>query len=141
MIYFDRSSRRFVRTDDGALTKMNPPSLPRLRLWKKAAITVGGRPDWIFIKLHAHSMDPTDTDTLIAYFEKETQFDVLKGRKGYFRSWDHQLIQEAYPFTVRAKGQAKDKWDFLALGAAVPGANEPLEVINPTKEQNACTMS
>ena len=31
-------------------------------------------------------------------------------------------MQEAYPFTVKAKGQAKDKWDFLALGAAVPGA-------------------
>jgi len=30
---------------------------------------------------------------------------------------------------------------FYALGAAVPGANEPLEVINPTKDQNSCTMS
>jgi len=100
--------------------------------------------EYISLKMMAQAMNETkstDTDTLIAYFEKETQFDVLKGRKGYFRSWDHQLIQEAYPFTVRAKGQAKDKWDFLALGAAVPGANEPLEVINPTKEQNACTMS
>ena len=45
--------------------------------------------------------------------------DLLKARKGYFRSWDHQLIQEAYPFTVKPKGQAKDKWDFLAFGAAV----------------------
>ena len=42
--------------------------------------------------------------------------DILKSRKGYFRAWDHQLVQEAYPFTVKAKGNAKDKWDFLALG-------------------------
>ena len=28
----------------------------------------------------------TDTDKLIAYFEKETQFDILKARKAYFRS-------------------------------------------------------
>jgi branched-chain amino acid transport system substrate-binding protein len=83
----------------------------------------------------------TDTEKLIAYFEKETQFDILKARKAYFRAWDHQLIQEAYPFTVRAKGQAKDKWDFLALGTAIPNANEPLEVINPTKAQNACVFS
>jgi len=82
----------------------------------------------------------TDTEKLIAYFETEAQFDVLKARKAYFRKWDHQLIQEAYPFTVRPKGQAKDKWDFLALGAAVPNANEPLEVLNPTKEQNPCTL-
>ena len=38
-------------------------------------------------------------------------------------------MQEAYPFTVKPKGQAKDQWDLIALGAAVPGANEPLEVL------------
>ena len=81
-----------------------------------------------------------DTDKLVAYFEKEAQFDILKARKGYFRSWDHQLMQEAYPFTVKPKGQAKDKWDFLAFGAAVPAPNQPLEVINPPKDQNACSM-
>jgi branched-chain amino acid transport system substrate-binding protein len=83
----------------------------------------------------------TDTEKLIAYFEKETQFDILKSRKGYFRAWDHQLVQEAYPFTVKAKGKAKDKWDFLALGPAIPAANEALDVINPTKEQNPCTLT
>jgi branched-chain amino acid transport system substrate-binding protein len=82
----------------------------------------------------------TDTDTLIAYFEKGSEFHVLKARKAWFRSWDHQLMQEAYPFSVKPKGKAKDKWDFLALGAAVPGANESLEVLAPTKEQNPCTM-
>jgi branched-chain amino acid transport system substrate-binding protein len=83
----------------------------------------------------------TDSEKLIEYLEKERQFDILKSRKGYFRAWDHQLVQEAYPFTVKAKGQAKDKWDFLALGPAIPAANEPLEVINPTKEQNPCTLT
>jgi branched-chain amino acid transport system substrate-binding protein len=82
----------------------------------------------------------TDTDKLIAYFEKETQFDLLKGRKGYFRAWDHQLMQEAYPFTVRPKGKAKDKWDFLELGQAIPGPKESLEVIALTKQQNPCTF-
>jgi branched-chain amino acid transport system substrate-binding protein len=100
--------------------------------------------EYVSLKMMAQAMSEsksTDTDKLIAYFEKETQFDILKARRGYFRSWDHQLIQEAYPFTVRPKGEAKDKWDFLALGKAVPDPNEPLEVLNPTKDQNACTMS
>src|SRR5499427_564804 len=99
--------------------------------------------EYISFKVMAQAMNETkstDTDNLIPYFEKQTEFDILKGRKGYFRNWDHQLIQEAYPFTVKPKGQAKDKWDFLALGPAVPNANEPLEVINPTKEQNPCTL-
>src|SRR5882757_322612 len=52
---FDRQSRNGVgRIENGALTAANPPSIRRLRLWKRAAITVAGRPDWLFIKLDAH---------------------------------------------------------------------------------------
>ncbi|MGA2567497.1 MAG: ABC transporter substrate-binding protein, partial [Pseudolabrys sp.] len=99
--------------------------------------------EYISLKMMAQAMSETkstDTEKLIAYFEKETQFDVLKGRKGYFRSWDHQLMQEAYPFTVKPKGQSKDKWDLLALGQAVPGPNESLEVLSVTKDHNTCVM-
>ena len=32
-------------------------------------------------------------------------------------------MQEAYPFTVKPKGEAKDKWDMLVLGDAVPAAS------------------
>jgi branched-chain amino acid transport system substrate-binding protein len=99
--------------------------------------------EYVSFKMMAQAMNETkstDTDKLIGYFEKETQFDVLKARRAYFRSWDHQLVQEAYTFSPKPKGQAKDKWDLIALGAAVPAANEPLEVINPTKEQNPCSL-
>jgi branched-chain amino acid transport system substrate-binding protein len=99
--------------------------------------------EYVSLKIMAQAINATksvDTEKLIAYFESQAEFDLLKGRKGYFRAWDHQLIQEAYPFTVKPKGQAKDKWDFLAFGAAVPAANQPLEVINPPKDQNACVF-
>ena len=99
--------------------------------------------EYISLKIMAQAMEETkstDTEKLIAYFEKEPQFDILKARKGYFRSWDHQLMQEAYPFTVKPKGQAKDQWDTLQLGAAVPNANESLEVLSVKKEQNTCVM-
>src|SRR4030081_2331911 len=99
--------------------------------------------EYVSLKMMAQAMNETkstDTDKLIAYFEKETEFDILKGRKGHFRSWDHQLMQEAYPFTVKAKGQAKDILDTLDLGAAIPGPNESLENIALTKEQNPCSM-
>ena len=99
--------------------------------------------EYISLKIMAQAMEETkstDTEKLIAYFEKEPQFDILKARKGYFRSWDHQLMQEAYPFTVKSKGQAKNQWDTLQLGAAVPNANESLEVLSVKKEQNTCVM-
>jgi branched-chain amino acid transport system substrate-binding protein len=99
--------------------------------------------EYVSLKMMAQAMNEAksiDTDKLIEYFEKESQFDILKARKGYFRSWDHQLMQEAYPFTVKAKGQAKDKWDFLKFGEAVPSPNQPLEILAPTKADNTCVM-
>ena len=99
--------------------------------------------EYVSLKMMAQAMNETkstDTDKLIAYFESEAQFDVLKARKAYFRSWDHQLMQEAYPFSVKRKGQAKDKWDFLEFGDAVPAPNQPLEALAPTKAESACKM-
>ena len=51
--------------ESGAITQPNPMSLHRLALWKQARIRVAGRPDWLFIKLHCHSMDPTQKDVVI----------------------------------------------------------------------------
>jgi hypothetical protein len=66
MLDFDRNSASgFGRLDNAALTGRNAPSLRRLDLWKKASITVGGRPDWLFIKLHTHGMDPVDRDNVL----------------------------------------------------------------------------
>lgn len=66
MLDFDRNARNGIaRFENAALTGANPPGLRRLRLWKKAAISVRGRPDWLFIKLHCHSMDPTQRDAVM----------------------------------------------------------------------------
>lgn len=83
----------------------------------------------------------TDTAKFIEYLEKGASFDILKERKGSFRNWDHQLLQEMYVVRVKDKGKMKDKWDIFELVRPVPGANESLELIQPTKEENACTMA
>jgi branched-chain amino acid transport system substrate-binding protein len=99
--------------------------------------------EYISLKMMAQAIaetKSTDTEKLIGYFESGAQFDILKARKAYFRKFDRQLIQEAYPFSVRPKGKAKDKWDFLELGAAVPNADQPMEILNPTEQQNPCVI-
>jgi len=82
-----------------------------------------------------------DTAKLIEYFEKGAPIDALKARKGTYRAWDHQLLQEMYTVTPKPKAQIKDKWDFMLLGASVPGPNESLEVLAPTMQENACTYT
>ena len=99
--------------------------------------------EYISLKIMAQAMaetKSTETMQLVTYFENEPKFEILKARQGYFRSWDHQLMQEAYPFTVKPKGKAKDQYDTLALGEAVPAPNESLDVLAVSKEQNSCVM-
>lgn len=64
LLDFAIRSRR-LRIENAALTAPHPASLHRLRNWKRAAISVKGRPDWLFIKLHCHGMDPTQEEALI----------------------------------------------------------------------------
>lgn len=66
LMEFARSGRPGrIGIENGALTRPNPPSLSRLKLWKRAGISVHGRPDWLFIKLHCHGMDPTQKEVVL----------------------------------------------------------------------------
>ena len=82
----------------------------------------------------------TDSTKLAEHLEKGAKFDVLKSREGYYRNWDHQLMQEMYTIRFKPAAEVKDKWELFTISAPVPGANQSLEVIAPTKEDNNCTM-
>jgi hypothetical protein len=51
--------------ENSAISAVNPPSTHRLKSWINTRISVRGRPDWVFVKLHCHGMDPRDTPTLL----------------------------------------------------------------------------
>jgi hypothetical protein len=68
-----------LKLDNGALTGAKPPSLERLRDWKRAAVHVGGRPDWLFIKLHCHSMDPTQHEAVLGRPMQAFLRDLVEG--------------------------------------------------------------
>jgi branched-chain amino acid transport system substrate-binding protein len=83
----------------------------------------------------------TDSQPVIQHLESGAAFDILKERKGSFRSWDHQLLQEMYVVKVKDKAQSKDKWDIFELVRAVPGPKGSLELIQPTEAENPCKMN
>lgn len=53
------------KIENSELTAMHPPTLERLRLWQQATVTVKGQPDWLFIKLHCHGMNPDDETAML----------------------------------------------------------------------------
>lgn len=78
LIQWNLRGRLFPSLENSALTAKNPPTLKRCRMWINAAITVQGRPEWIFIKLHCHGMDPRDTEALLG----SPMIDFLKDLAG-----------------------------------------------------------
>jgi len=75
---FTRFPRR-IGVENGSITRSNPLTLARLRMWKRAAITIKGRPDWLFIKLHCHSMDPTQTEVVRGAPMRKFLQDLVRG--------------------------------------------------------------
>ena len=117
---------------------------------KRFSDKFGGPPDnqawgdYTAVRILAQSMNETkstDSEKIIAHLEKGATFDILKGRKGSFRPWDHQMLQEMYVVVVKDKAKMKDKWDIFDLVETVPGPNESLELIQPTQQENPCTLA
>jgi hypothetical protein len=81
MINFGRRKRGwpFPSIESGELSGINPPTLQRLRLWKEAAITVGGRPDWLFIKLYCHGMESRAESAMFGTSIQQFLRELVKG--------------------------------------------------------------
>ena len=100
--------------------------------------------DYLATKVLAQAMNEAgsiESDALIEHFEQEAPFDVLKDREGYFRKWDHQLIQEMYTMTAKPADRVEDQWDIMQLGQSVPAPDAPLSEIAPTEAENACNLN
>ena len=97
--------------------------------------------DYTSIKALAQAIQmagTTDSKKVVEAMEK-IKFDAGKGRELYYRPYDHQLIQPMYVVSIKKTGN-RDKWDIFNVISEVPGKDESLEVIAPTKEENLCNM-
>jgi len=84
-LLWDFSRRRralpYPAIENSELTALHPPTLTRLQLWRKAAITVLGRPDWLFVKLHCHGMDPRDEEVMFGEPMRRFLRELLESAK------------------------------------------------------------
>ncbi|MGA9526785.1 MAG: hypothetical protein WBS24_01585 [Terriglobales bacterium] len=67
--------------ENGAIVGSHPMTLARLALWKRAQIRVAGRPDWLFIKLHCHGMDPRQQDEVVGAAFQSFLKDLTEGAR------------------------------------------------------------
>ncbi len=98
----------FPRIENGALTTVNPPTMKRLRLWRKAVITVRGRGDWLFMKLHCHGMDPRDHDVMLGEPMREFIRDLSEGTNNHNRDKVHFVTAREMTNIVLAACDGRD---------------------------------
>jgi branched-chain amino acid transport system substrate-binding protein len=100
--------------------------------------------DYLSTKHLAQAMNElktTDSTKVAEHMEKGAKFDVLKTREGFYRGWDHQLMQQMYTLTFLPEAKVRDKWELFTLSPPVPGDSQSLEILAPTREENPCTMA
>ncbi len=98
--------------------------------------------DYNSLKIVAQSfneMKAADPQKLAEHLRKGAKFDILKGREGYFRAYDNQMIQEMYAVRAKDSNKMKDQWDIYDPLGSVPGPNEDLEALAPPKD-GTCKM-
>lgn len=66
------------RIEDGALTLNQSLDLARLKRWLNADVTVGGKSDWIFVKLYCHGFFEGDQSVCIGDEAKRFFGDVIE---------------------------------------------------------------
>jgi SAM-dependent methyltransferase len=79
MMSLARPGGRLIGVENGDISSKSPPIMHRLKLWKRAAIAVKGRRDWLFIKLQCHGMDPRDRDVMLGAPMVQFLSDLIEG--------------------------------------------------------------
>jgi hypothetical protein len=120
--------------DNGSLTTATPPTLRRLSLWKQAHVRVLGRPDWLFIKLHCHSMDTNQQDAVIGDSFRNFLAALVGGAADRNESLHFATAREMTNILLAAcdgrEGNPGDYRDyrFKRLASVSPAAEKPNSV-------------
>ncbi len=105
------------RIENGDLTRANPPTMNRFRLWAALCPRVAGGPPWVFVKLHTHGGISRNYDMLLG--EAGAQFHTqLAGQNvKYHYVTAREMVNLIHAAEVGAEG---DPSDHLANGLRVP---------------------
>jgi hypothetical protein len=75
---WDKSLR--LRIDNSALdaSPFNRPTLARFQRWVRAGVSVQGRPEWVFVKVHSHGAKEQNADVLLGQQMHEFHRQILE---------------------------------------------------------------
>lgn len=99
-----------------------PPTKDRVDLWVDTAITVKGKPDWLFIKIHTHGTQEQDMDTLLGQpFYEMCQYLDEKYNDGENYQLHYVSAREMYNIVKAAEaGEQENPNNYRDFEVAAP---------------------
>ena len=61
----NRRRQIFPAIENGDIRSSYPPTSDRVDLWVDTGVSVVGKPEWVFVKVHTHGCQEADMDTLL----------------------------------------------------------------------------
>jgi hypothetical protein len=117
MNYGERKWGLVPRLENGCLQASQPPDIQRLDLWLKARIQVESRPDWFFVKLHAHGA-PEDAheilfgETMARFHEALATYASSRPRFYYHYVSAREMANLVYAAQDGWQGSVNDARDY-----------------------------
>jgi hypothetical protein len=120
-------------TENGCLQASQPPDVARLPSWLRARVQVPGRPDWFFVKLHAHGAEEKAHEALLGAPMVRFHEDLARMAQENPRFHFHYVTaREVYNLIKAAEagftGSVREALDYLLV------SNLGQEIRNPNHE-------
>jgi hypothetical protein len=105
------------KLENACLQASQPPSIRRLDLWLRARVQVPSRPDWFFVKLHAHGANERHHEALLGEAMVQFHADLARRARNNPRFRYHYVTaRETYNLVKAAeagwRGSVADALDF-----------------------------
>jgi hypothetical protein len=111
-----RRGRPALRIESGSVDRWDPPSAARVATWVDQEVTVGGRPEWVFVKVHTHGAPEWNTEVVLG--DAGIQMHEALGRYNDGEKWKLHYVTAREMFNVaRAamdgkSGEPSDWFDY-----------------------------
>jgi hypothetical protein len=94
-----RPGSHLPRIESGALDYGDPPTEARLETWVDQGVGVGGRPEWVFVKVHTHGADEKNASVMLGQ-EIETFHEALGRRFNDGEKWKLHYVTAREMFNL-----------------------------------------
>ncbi len=97
----------FPRIENADISSAAPPTKERINQWVETGIHVKGKPEWVFVKIHAHGAGEQDMDVLLGQ-PMDEMFSYLEKKYGDNQHFFLHYVSAREMYNIAKAAEAKE---------------------------------